>query len=130
MVTYDKANIYRDFTCTEDAYRAFKITRENPNLKIRYNFESLPKTYQTFVNFTYYNKKKIDVENEKHLTKWNFKCVIIRYLVPVDAEFFDRYNYYSVFRLQRHTYDKKSIFKDAKSRNKHGRHDFWSFDLL
>lgn len=69
MATYDKANIYSDFTCTEDAYRAFKNTRENPNLKIRYNFESLPKTYQTFVNFTCYNKKKIDLENEKK--SWN-----------------------------------------------------------
>ena len=38
----EKANIYGDFTCEEDAYKAFKMTCENPNFRISYNFESLP----------------------------------------------------------------------------------------
>lgn len=60
----EKANIYSDFTCEEDAYKAFKMTCENPNFRISYNFESLPKNVQAFVNFTT-TKRKLTLKMRK-----------------------------------------------------------------
>lgn len=76
---------------------------------------------EEFVVFNYHYKEKIDVKNEKtKLEKFvqefkncHFPCVILRYLVLINKELFNRYNYVTKFRFQQITYLNKSPFTTA-----------------
>ena len=77
---------------------------------------------EEFVVFNYHYKEKIDVKNEKtKLEKFvvqefkncHFPCVILRYLVLINKELFNGYNYVTKFRFQQITYLNKSPFTTA-----------------
>ena len=84
----------------EIAFKNFITARQSPNLHITYHLDKFEN--EEYVIFNYYYKDKIDVENEKIILEkfaaqkfknCHFRCVILRYLVPIDKEVFKGYNY-------------------------------------
>ena len=84
----------------EISFKNFITARISPNLHIAYHFDKFEN--DKYVIFNYYYKDKISVENEKIILEkfaaqkfknCHFRCVILRYLVPIDKEVFKGYNY-------------------------------------